>query len=108
MINFKATLSKLEKSVTVVRLSRSFWNDENGVYQRTSLRVLKRKSSTKYGYVLVEDALQSSAEEVLPRVVNLHECEDGVYEVVCCNVSKDWETRYDEDWDFKLIPYESK
>ncbi len=88
---------------TIVRLKRSCWSDRNGVYQKTSLTVLKRQSSADFGYVLIEDADQSSAEDVIGSIVNLHECDDGVYEAIYCDVSIDRETGYAEDWNYKLI-----
>ena len=87
----------------VVRLSTSVWNDGRGVYVKKSLTYLKRKCS---GYnVLKEDVSNLDIDSVLMKVINLYESLDGVYEVVVCNETKDWETGYVEDWDYKLVPY---
>lgn len=55
--------------------------------------------------VLEEDAQAVSAEQAISGIVNLSECEDGIYEAVVCNVSRDWETGYVDDWDYKLVPF---
>ena len=55
----------------------------------------------------MEDISCIGAEEVLPRIINLDECKDGVYEVTACNISHDFETGYADDWDYKLIAIES-
>ena len=41
-------------------------------------------------------------------IINLYECDDGIYEVIMCNLSHDWETGYLDDWDLKLIPYKKE
>ena len=50
-----------------------------------------------------EDADAIGAEEVLPRIVNLGEVEDGIYEVVVCNESRDYETGYVDDYNYRLV-----
>lgn len=91
---------------TVVRLSTSMWFDDNGLYFRQTLRFLKRKSAGQNN--LFEDCFATGAEEVLPRITNLHNCPDGVYEVIACNFGRDWESGYIEEWDYELVPYSEK
>ena len=89
--------------ICIVRLSRSYWHHEEGMYCKVSLRYLKRKCQ---GYnLLKEDAYISSAIDVMPKIVNLDKCDDGIYQVVSCNVSTDWETGYVDDYDYQLIPW---
>lgn len=86
---------------TVVRLRTTMWSDKNGLHLKKSLTFLRRKSE---GFnVLEEDASAAGVEEVLPRILNLGKCEDGIYEVVVCNESHDWETGYVDDYDYRLV-----
>lgn len=85
----------------VVRLRTTMWADKTGLHTKKSLTFLRRKSE---GFnVLEEDASAAGVEEVLPRILNLDECPDGVYEVVVCNESRDYETGYVDDYDYRLV-----
>ena len=96
-------MSKEIEHKTVVSITTSYWHDKSGAYLKKSFRVLKRKSS---GYcVLLEDCGMEGAEAVLGKIINLNNVSDGVYQVVVCNESKDWETGYIDDWDLELVPY---
>lgn len=87
----------------VVRLRRSYWHDNDGAYQRTSLRYLKRHTM---GFnVFDDDCSMVGAEDVLRKIVNLHKCKDGVYILKTYNSSIDWETGYVEHWDYILTPF---
>ena len=91
-------------SISVVRLDTSAYMDERGVITlKKTIRPLKRKSS---GYQLLqEDVHNLDALEVTDHIVNLYDVKDGVYEVITCNASRDWETGYVEDYDYQLVPY---
>lgn len=97
-------MSITSKRREVVRVSTACWKDgRDGIHITKRITPLKRKS---FGFqVLADDANQVGVSDALKRILNLDECEDGVYEVVTCNESKDWETGCVEDWDYKLIPY---
>ena len=85
----------------VVRLRTTMWADKSGLHTKKSLTSLRRKSE---GFnVLEEDASAVGVEEVLPRILNMDECPDGVYEVVMCNESHDWETGYVDNYDYRLV-----
>jgi hypothetical protein len=86
-----------------VRLVTSCWQNETGLHIKRSLITLRRKSS---GYqILDEDCRQIGASEVAAQIVNLNECEDGVYSVVTCNETRDWESGMLDGYDYKLIPF---
>lgn len=87
----------------VVKLVTSSWHDKRGLHIRRDLLSVKRKSSGHQ--CLEEDCSMISPDEVWTRIVNLHECKDGLYEVVICNESKDWETGYVEDYDYRLVAF---
>jgi hypothetical protein len=91
------------KSRCVVRLTTSTWHDRAGLYQRKTLRFMKRLC-VEFN-VLEEDAANFGAEEVVPRITNLATCPDGLYEVVTCHESRDYETGIIDDYDYKLIPF---
>lgn len=85
----------------VVRLCTTMWADKRGLHTKKSLMFLRRKSE---GFnVLEEDASAAGVEEILPRILNMDECPDGVYEVVTCNESRDYETGYIDDYDYRLV-----
>jgi hypothetical protein len=91
----------------VVRLVTSYWHNRSGVHIKRSLTYLKRQCK---GYnILDEDVSNCDAETVLSHIVNINECEDGVYQVVTCNESHDWEMPHIiDDYDYKLIPHDEK
>ena len=93
-----------QENSCVVRISTSYWHDKNGLYTKKSLKFLKRQCR---GYNwLLEDCSMISADEVFPRIINLYDCEDGVYDVVIVNESRDWETGAIDDYDYELIRIE--
>ena len=91
-------------NICVVRLTTSVWNDGSAVHIKKTLRYLRRKCS---GYnILDEDCSNVGADLVVKNIINLDECEDGVYKVITCNEWAAWETPHIiEDYDYKLIPF---
>ena len=70
---------------------------------RTDLTFMKRLCMNFN--ILEEDCMNVGAKDVLPRILNLDEIEDGLYEVTTCNESHDHETGCIEDYDYRLIPF---
>jgi hypothetical protein len=95
--------AKSQECRCVVRLRRTGWHDAKGIHQRIDLTYLKRHC--RNFNILDEDAYNIGADQVLPRITNLNECDDGVYEVWPCNEKQDWETGYVDDYDYRLTPY---
>lgn len=95
-----------EKISIIVRLTTSYWYDGNGLYQRKDLKFLKRKC-TGYNFIQ-EDCNMVGADEVFDKIINLDECDDGIYQIISCNESTDWETGYIDDWDYKLVKYDEQ
>lgn len=91
-----------KESQTVVKIVTSYWHDKNGAYAKKSLKVLKRKS---WGYNILLEECGMNGAEVIGRILNFNEVNDGIYELIVCNISKDWETGYVDDWDLKLVPF---
>jgi hypothetical protein len=92
------------RPVVVVRLTTSYWHDRNGMHWKQSLRFLKRKC---VGYnVIYEDCQNIGANEVIPRIENLSECDDGLYYIVTCNErGSDWEASHIiDEYDYRLVP----
>ena len=86
----------------VVRLKRSAYYTRTGVYFTESLIYLRRKCS---GYNILEEEAQGvGAMDALP--INMTEMEEGIYEVVSCNETRDWESGVIDGYELKLIPYE--
>lgn len=92
--------------LVVVRVRTSWYHDNKGMHMKKSLTLMKRKSQ---GHNWVwEDLSNIGAEEVMPRIDNLMEVEDGLYEIEMINASRDYETGYLDDWDYKLIKYHER
>ena len=92
-----------KRSVVVVRVSTNAYYGDNYAFFGRKLTLLKRKSQ---GYnFLWEDMALIGAEEVLPRITNIHDVKDGIYWVSTVNEYRDYETGHIEDYDYKLIPY---
>lgn len=70
---------------------------------KKSVNLLRRLS--KGVNALEYDCDCIGATEVFPRIVNLNDVEDGIYEVVICNEGKDWETGSIDEWDYMLRSY---
>lgn len=88
-------------SKCVVRLRTTTWSDHKGIYQKKSITYLRRKSE---GYSPLEEEVGTvDMDEIVSRVLNLYESEDGIYEVVT-NYSRDWYTGHIDDWDYFLVP----
>ena len=96
--------AKEQECRTVVRLERSYWSDKRGVHIRTDITFVKRLC--RDFNILEEDCKDSSAEDVVPRIINLDKIKDGVYEVTICNENHDHETGYIDDYDYRLIPFQ--
>lgn len=90
-----------QKNRVVVRLRTTIWADRRGIYAKKSLTYMRRQCE---GFnVLEEDASAMTAEEVFLGIINLDECEDGIYEVVTCNESRDWETDCIDIYEYRLV-----
>jgi len=86
-----------------VRLTTSYWYDHSGINIKQTLRFLKRKCE---GHNFIEeDCSMIGAAEVVPRIINLGECKDGVYQVITCNErGSDWEMSHIiDEYDYMLI-----
>ena len=89
-----------------VRVKTTLWADKRGLHTKKSLTFLRRQCE---GFnVIAEDVIAIGAGEVLPRILNLGEVEDGIYEVVVCNESRDYETGYVDDYDYRLVTANDK
>lgn len=85
----------------VVRLRTDVWEDRRGLHQKKSLLFMRKQC--KGFNILEEDIGAVGAAEILPRIININECKDGIYKVVTCNESHDFESGYIDDYDYRLI-----
>ncbi len=88
----------------VVRLKTSAWHDKSGLHFKKSLLTMRRLSRRGYQF-FTEDVEQIGADEVISRIVNLDECNDGLYEIIIVNQVRDYESGEIKDYDYKLIPF---
>lgn len=91
-----------ERHRCVVRLSTTIWANSRGLHTKRSLTYLKRQCVGWNG--LQDNTNAVGVEQTLRRITNFNECKDGVYEVVVCNISHDWESGHVDDWEHKLVP----
>lgn len=98
--------SDKQENLCVVKVITNVYSNHQGVHIKKSLIFLRRKC--KGFNVLEEECSGIGADEVVPRIINLDECNDGIYEIITCNESHDWETGYIDDYDFKLIPFKEE
>lgn len=88
----------------VFRLRTNYWHSpQAGLVIQRSLKRLVRQS---IGFAFLEEEVSMIGADLAARMLtNLNECPDGVYELVLCNQSTDWETGHLDGYDFKLIPF---
>lgn len=87
----------------VVRVgTEGFKRGDTYFYGRT-IRVIRRK--TKYD-LLHDDCQQVGIQEAIENILNINSVEDGLYQLLMCNISKDCETGYIDDFNLKLVKYE--
>lgn len=104
LITLRDSQESEDRSVCIVRVSSSTWYDARGVVHIDKrITPLKRKSE---GYqIFSEDVQMIGASEVIEKIVNLSEIEDGIFLVLTCNHSHDWESGTLDDYDYYLSPY---
>ena len=88
---------------SVVRVRTSAWSDKTGLHLKKSVLFLRRKTTGIN--LLEEDVYAAGAIDIVPKIINLSTCADGLYEVVTCNERRDWESGYVEEYDYRLEPY---
>lgn len=96
---------KDEKEINrvVVRIRTTAFKTKRGSAVRKDIYVLKKQC---LGFNFFEEEIsQIGMENIVDRIVNLNQCDDGVYEMMICNESRDWETGYVDDYDFKLVSF---
>ncbi len=85
----------------VVRISTSYWSDNNGLYSKKSIKYLHRQCRNHN--FLAEDVWSCDAYDVFPLFRDLDNKEDGVYEVVFVTTGVDWETGGVDEWEYSLV-----
>ncbi len=94
-----------KENQTVVRVVTTFWHDGRGLHTKRSLNLLKRMS---FGFdILQEECINVGAEDAAKNISNLHKVVDGIYEIIACNISRDYESGYVDDWELMLVPYKA-
>lgn len=93
--------SKKPEHMTIVRVSTEHYVRGDAVYLCKTVRTMKRIS---HGFDLME-YIRDEPEDVLS-IQNLHEVDDGLYELTMTNVERCWETGHIDAWDYRLIPYD--
>ena len=90
------------KPRVVVRLKTEQYATERGLFEKKCLYYLRRRSE---GFNFVREDADSIGGETVSMIDNLHDVEDGVYEIIMVNLDYDPETGYLDSWDYHLIPY---
>lgn len=91
------------RNLCVVKLTTATWADKRGLHTKKSIIYLRRKC-TGFNMLEEEDSAVGAVDAV-NSIINLDECVDGIYEVVACNETHDWESGHVDGYDLKLIPF---
>ena len=83
-----------------IRLRTDMWYDTNGCYLKKNIRFLRRMSNGNN--FLYDDLCNIGANDVVPRIINLDECDDGIYIVTMCDIRRDYETGQIDDYNYTL------
>jgi hypothetical protein len=81
------------------RITKNYYLQDNKLVSKSTFTLLKRKSQL---------TLQDMIDDPEYSGLNLDEYDEGIYEIITCNHSTDWETGVVDDWDLKLIPYKEE
>ena len=87
----------------IVRIRTSCWSDARGLHVKKDITFQHRLSTGMH--LIQEDVGAIGADEVVSRIVDLDKYDHGFYEVVACNIKRDWESGCVDEYDYKLIPY---
>lgn len=79
----------------VVRLTRERYLHNDEVVEKTKLRLLKRKSKGSLGDLIFDPDYDISQ-------IDLGKYDEGVYELLPINISKDIESGIVDDWELTL------
>lgn len=100
----KVTETTPETYREVVRVRTCAYETKRGLSVRRDV-LFMRKLSGPQACLLFEDMSAVGASETAERIINLHQVEDGLYQLVACNEKRDWETGHIDDYDLQLVPY---
>ncbi|OQB69705.1 MAG: hypothetical protein BWX92_03844 [Deltaproteobacteria bacterium ADurb.Bin135] len=96
-------LTEREDNLEVVRLSTEYYKRGRNFYYS---RVISPLTKLSKGWGPFEDEVSNvGVREAMESLINLSECADGIYKVVTCNESQDWETGIVDDYDLMLVEY---
>ena len=91
---------------TVVKLVTTYYQSKRLTSDRFTIKkelVILKKQCSGYNF-LTEDCQSMGIEECLSRIENINDCADGVYKIIVCNESRDWQTNIVDDYDYRLVP----
>lgn len=97
--------NSVSESKCIVKVQTEAYKRGDTYFYGKSIRVLQKL--TTY------DVLRDECDNVgicdgLENILNLNSVKDGKYYLQPINISKDIETGYIDDWDFKLIPFDEE
>lgn len=86
----------------VVKVGTEAYKRGDTYFYGKTLRILKKLTTLD---LVAEECMNIGIQEGLENILNLRNCDDGVYNLIVTNISKDYESGYVDDWDLKLFPY---
>lgn len=89
--------------ICIVKVSTEAFERGGTYFYGKSLRLLKRLSNYD---LLKEECDNIGIADALEQILNLNSVKDGKYQLIGCNISRDIESGYIDDWDLQLIKYE--
>lgn len=85
----------------VGRLSHNRYMQDGKLVSQTTFTLLKRKSQLSLSDLVVDPDIDIDN-------LALSDHAEGMYEIVMCNESRDYESGILDDWELKLIPYKEE
>lgn len=82
----------------VGRLSHNRYMHGDRLVSQSTFTLLKRKSQLSLSDMVGDADIDIDNLELFRHA-------EGLYEIVICNESRDWETGMVDDWELKLVPY---
>jgi hypothetical protein len=92
----------MNKFVCVVKVETEAYKRGNKYFYGKTLRVIKSKSTFD---LLEEEVSNVGIMDTLEYILNLDQCETGLYYLVTCNHSFDIESGHVDGYDLRLEPY---
>lgn len=88
--------------ICVVRVGTSGYRRGSTYHYTKTVRVMR---TLTYHDLMADECDAIGVQDAFENITNLYTVDDGLYNLVPCNVSYDVESGHLDDWNLKLVPY---